>query len=73
MEETVLAAMLVAPYDLRIERFEMPTEIEPGALLLKMLASGICGTDKHTYRGETAQYAGTDHASSTPLPDRSGP
>ena len=27
-----------------------------------MLASGICGTDKHTWRGETDQYAGTDHA-----------
>ena len=33
-----------------------------------MLASGICGTDKHTFRGETQQYAGTDHASSTPFP-----
>jgi L-iditol 2-dehydrogenase len=33
-----------------------------------MLASGICGTDKHTYRGETEQYAGTDHASTTPFP-----
>ncbi|MGI9609475.1 MAG: zinc-binding dehydrogenase [Acidimicrobiia bacterium] len=28
----------------------------------------MCGTDKHTYRGETEQYAGTDHASSTPFP-----
>jgi threonine dehydrogenase-like Zn-dependent dehydrogenase len=37
-------------------------------VLLKMLASGICGTDKHTFRGETQQYAGTDHASSTPFP-----
>lgn len=33
-----------------------------------MLASGICGTDKHTYRGETEQYAGADHARSTPFP-----
>src|SRR5689334_4354641 len=23
--------------------------------------SGICGTDKHTWRGESIQYAGTDH------------
>ena len=23
--------------------------------------SGICGTDKHTWRGESLQYAGTDH------------
>ena len=37
-------------------------------MLLQMLASGICGTDKHTFRGETQQYAGTDHASSTPFP-----
>ena len=34
----------------------------------RMLYSGICGTDKHTFRGETQQYAGTDHASSTPFP-----
>jgi threonine dehydrogenase-like Zn-dependent dehydrogenase len=65
---TVLAATLVAPYDLRIERFPMPSELEPGAVLVEMRASGICGTDKHTYRGETEQYAGTDHASSTPFP-----
>jgi L-iditol 2-dehydrogenase len=26
-----------------------------------VLYSGICGTDKHTYRGETLQYAGTPH------------
>ena len=37
-----------------------------------MLASGICGTDKHTFRGETEQYAGTDHARTTPLPDHPG-
>ena len=68
MTETVLAATLVAPFDLRIESYPMPTEFEPGAVLVKMLASGICGTDKHTYRGETEQYAGSDHASSTPFP-----
>ncbi len=68
MTETVLAATLVAPFDLWVERYPMPTELEPGAVLVRMLASGICGTDKHTYRGETEQYAGTDHASSTPFP-----
>jgi len=64
----VIAATLVAPFDLRIERYPMPKALEPGAVLVKMLASGICGTDKHTYRGETAQYAGTDRARSTPFP-----
>ncbi len=68
MPDTVLAATLVAPFDLRVERYPIPAELEPGAVLLRMLASGICGTDKHTYRGETEQYAGTDHARSTPFP-----
>jgi len=68
MSDTVLAATLVAPFDLRVERYPMPSDLQPGAVLVKMLASGICGTDKHTYRGETEQYAGTDHASSTPFP-----
>src|SRR6266498_1388942 len=68
MTDTVLAATLWAPFDLRVERYPYPAQLEPGAVLVKMLASGICGTDKHTYRGETEQYAGTDHASSTPFP-----
>jgi L-iditol 2-dehydrogenase len=68
MPDSVLAATLVAPFDLRVERYPYPAEVEPGAVLLRMLASGICGTDKHTFRGETEQYAGTDHARSTPFP-----
>jgi L-iditol 2-dehydrogenase len=46
----------------------MPTELEPGAVLLRMTASGICGTDKHTFRGETVQYAGTAMERTTPFP-----
>ena len=68
MTADVLAATLVAPGQLELQRFPYPDQLEPGAVLLKMLASGICGTDKHTFRGETQQYAGTDHASSTPFP-----
>ena len=64
----VSAATLVAPFDLRVERYPFPTELEPGAVLVQMLASGICGTDKHTFRGETEQYAGTEYARSTPFP-----
>ncbi len=63
-----MAATLVAPFDLQVRQYPMPTDLESGAVLVRMLASGICGTDKHTYRGETEQYAGTDHASSTPFP-----
>jgi threonine dehydrogenase-like Zn-dependent dehydrogenase len=68
MTADVLAATLVAPGQLELRRFPYPDDLESGAVLLKMLASGICGTDKHTFRGETQQYAGTDHASSTPFP-----
>ena len=64
----VRAATLVAPGELELRTFPYPDRLEPGAVLLRMLASGICGTDKHTFRGETEQYAGTDHARSTPFP-----
>src|SRR5438046_7735770 len=64
----VLAATLVAPGELELRSYPYPQRIEPGSVLLRMLASGICGTDKHTFRGETEQYAGTDHARTTPFP-----
>src|SRR4029453_1815220 len=68
MPADVLAATLLAPGRLEWRHYPYPDRLEPGAVLLQMLASGICGTDKHTFRGETEQYAGTDHASSTPFP-----
>src|SRR4029453_11677840 len=52
----------------RAPRVSVPRPPRAGAVLLRMLASGICGTDKHTFRGETAQYAGTEHARKTPFP-----
>jgi threonine dehydrogenase-like Zn-dependent dehydrogenase len=64
----VLAATLLAPGELELRSYPYPSRLEPGAVLLRMLVSGICGTDKHTFRGETEQYAGTDHARSTPFP-----
>ena len=66
--DDVLAATLLAPGRLELRRYPYPEVLEPGAVLVRMLASGICGTDKHTFRGETEQYAGTDHASTTPFP-----
>ncbi|MFV0308176.1 MAG: zinc-binding dehydrogenase [Desertimonas sp.] len=65
---TVRAATLVAPERLELREYPYPDRLAPGAVLVRMIASGICGTDKHTFRGETEQYAGTDHASSTPFP-----
>jgi len=65
---TVQAATLVAPRQMEIRDYPFPTALEPGAVLLRMIASGICGTDKHTYRGETVQYAGTPMERTTPFP-----
>ena len=48
------------PGEIGVERFARP-ELGPGAVLMRVLLSGICGTDKHTFRGETVQYAGTPH------------
>jgi threonine dehydrogenase-like Zn-dependent dehydrogenase len=57
---TVRAAVMTAPGALEVRRFDVP-EPEPGAVLMRVRLSGICGTDKHTFRGETVQYAGTPH------------
>ena len=65
---TVHAATLVGPERLEVRRYPYPDVLEPGAVLLRMLASGICGTDKHTFRGEAVQYLGTDHERRTPFP-----
>ena len=68
MSDAVHAATLVAPRRLEVLDYPLPERLAPGAILLRMLASGICGTDKHTFRGETEQYAGTEYARSTPFP-----
>ncbi|GAA2015454.1 alcohol dehydrogenase catalytic domain-containing protein [Nakamurella flavida] len=64
----VRAATLVGPGAIEVREYPLPTELEPGAILLDMIASGICGTDKHTFRGETVQYAGTAKERRTPFP-----
>jgi threonine dehydrogenase-like Zn-dependent dehydrogenase len=56
----VRAAVMMGPGRIEVEEFPWP-DLEPGAVLLRVIYSGICGTDKHTYRGETKQYVGTPH------------
>lgn len=65
---SVQAATLVGPLQLEVREYPYPAALERGAILLRMLASGICGTDKHTFRGEDQQYVGTDLERSTPFP-----
>jgi L-iditol 2-dehydrogenase len=54
----VRAAVMTRPGQLEVRTFPVP-DPEPGAVLMRVSLSGICGTDKHTFRGETLQYAGT--------------
>jgi hypothetical protein len=58
VSDSVLAAVLVAPGRYELQEFPYP-RLADGALLLQVEMVGICGTDKHTYAGETKQYAGT--------------
>jgi L-iditol 2-dehydrogenase len=55
------------PGRLEIETFPRP-DVQTGAVLVEMDMSGICGTDKHTYSGHTAQYVGTEHERTIPFP-----
>jgi threonine dehydrogenase-like Zn-dependent dehydrogenase len=54
------AAVMEAPGRVRVQKFDVPAA-EDGAVVMRVSLSGICGTDKHTFRGESKQYAGTPH------------
>jgi len=57
---TVRAAVMERPGRIAVQEFPMP-EPQEGAVVMQVSYSGICGTDKHTFRGESKQYAGTAH------------
>jgi L-iditol 2-dehydrogenase len=48
--DTMLAARLHGPADLRIEEIPVPGPPAAGQALLRISAVGICGSDLHTYR-----------------------
>lgn len=54
----VKAATVDGPGKVSIRELEYPT-LDAGGAIMKCIASGICGTDKHTYKGETKQNGGT--------------
>ena len=67
MSDAVRAAVLVAPGRYQVQEFPRPS-LDDGSLLMQVEMSGICGTDKHTFLGETKQYAGTPAETETPFP-----
>ncbi|MGI6176025.1 MAG: zinc-dependent alcohol dehydrogenase [Christensenellales bacterium] len=58
MEKKNRVAVSYAPGNIVVEDMAYPKLMKGGAILRNTLC-GICGTDKHTYRGETTQFAGT--------------
>ncbi|NQS88292.1 zinc-binding dehydrogenase [Patescibacteria group bacterium] len=63
----VRAAVITKPGEIKIQEFPYPS-VKESDMLVKMEMSGICGTDKHTYKGELRQYAGTAAEEDIPLP-----
>ncbi|MBR2860239.1 MAG: zinc-binding dehydrogenase [Clostridia bacterium] len=68
MAKTVNAAVLTAPGCVEIQQFPYPDVLPEGGAIIRTELSGICGTDKHTFKGEIRQYAGTAQEISTPFP-----
>ncbi|MCL4559066.1 MAG: zinc-binding dehydrogenase [Chloroflexi bacterium] len=60
MPEKVKAVVMVAPGKVEFQEVPYPDHLEPGACIVKMEMSGICGTDKHAYKGEVTLYGGTE-------------
>jgi len=60
MPKTVKAAVMVAPGKIELQELPYPDHLEPGAVIVKMEMSGICGTDKHAFKGEVTLYGGTE-------------
>jgi D-arabinose 1-dehydrogenase-like Zn-dependent alcohol dehydrogenase len=66
-QNSVNAAVMTAPGKFEVRRYPYP-EIDDVSMVIELEMCGICGTDKHTFRGETVQYAGTPAESHTPFP-----
>jgi threonine dehydrogenase-like Zn-dependent dehydrogenase len=61
MREKVRAAVMSAPGNIQTVEFPYP-KVATDAALVRMELSGICGTDKHMYKGETTHPGGQETA-----------
>ena len=59
MSKKIKAAVMTGPGKMEVQEFPWPS-LESGAMLIKMDMSGICGTDKHAYKGDMILYGGTE-------------
>ncbi len=58
--QRVKAVVMTAPGKVECQELPYPDHLEPGAVIVKVEMSGICGTDKHAFRGEVTLYGGTE-------------
>jgi L-iditol 2-dehydrogenase len=54
------AVVMTGPGKVEYQDLPYPDQLEPGALIVKMEMSGICGTDKHAFDGDVTLYGGTE-------------
>ncbi len=59
MPKQVKAVVMTGPGKIETQMLPYP-KLERGALILKVGMSGICGTDKHAFKGEKVLYGGTE-------------
>lgn len=64
---SVKAAVMTGPGRMETRSYPYPDAGMDG-MVMKLEMCGICGTDKHTWRGETTQYGGTAAEVTTPFP-----
>lgn len=64
---SVKAAVMTGPGRMETRTYPYPDAGADG-MVMKIELCGICGTDKHTWRGETTQYGGTPAETTTPFP-----
>ena len=67
MSTKVRSAVLTRPGKIEIREFDMPS-LSAGGAIAKVRLAGICGTDKHSFRGESVQYKGTKNEIDLPFP-----
>jgi len=58
--EKVKAVVMTGPGQVETQFLPYPDHLEPGAVIIKMEMSGICGTDKHAFDGDVTLYGGTE-------------
>jgi threonine dehydrogenase-like Zn-dependent dehydrogenase len=56
----VKSVVMIGPGIVECRELPYPDHLEPGAVIIKMEMSGICGTDKHAFDGDVTLYGGTE-------------